>query len=277
MIDAAFSLINLALIVATLLLTFKGFPYAFVSLAGYFLSMTAITSLLGVWINPGKEHKSYLTKIFASLIGIAMLLAGEWIINKGGLVSLSFGDPSVEVGTTLTFSLIAWITGFLGALRGAHKSEGVNEVLPDDDAPTNTKVEYLLKLKVKTARTELITNISSTLLTLTSIIAPIYLAISTANPFKLFLILLFPIAVMSMGLCMRGGGFLVYLPTLAISILLITVSAPWWYWILGICICITYVQTISSIPLLKKEESHLFDKWQIEDAVSRMRTEEQNN
>jgi hypothetical protein len=130
---------------------------------------------------------------------------------------------------------------------------------------------------VKTARTELITNVSSTLFTLTSIISPIYLAISTANPFKLFLLLLFPIAVISMGLGMRAGGFLVYLPTLAISILLITVSAPWWYWILGICICITYVQTNSSIPLLKKEESYLFDKWQIADAVSRMRTEGQIN
>ena len=92
MVDAAFSLINLALLVAALLFSFKGFPYALVSFAGYFLSMTAITTLLGVWINPGKEHQTYLTKILTSAIGVGLLLAGKWIINQGGLVSLSFVD-----------------------------------------------------------------------------------------------------------------------------------------------------------------------------------------
>ena len=266
MLSAAFSLINLALFVAALLLSFQGFPYALVSFAGYFLSMTAITTLLGVWINPGKEHQTYLTKISTSLIGFGLLLAGDWIINKGGLISLSFADAE----NTLTFSFIAWITGFLGALKGIHKSESSDEVLPDDDAPTNTKVEYLLKLKLKTARTELITNVSSTLLTLTSIIAPIYLAVSAGSPVKLLLLLLFPIAVFSMGLGMRGGGFLACLPTLAINTLLITLSAPWWYWILGICLCITYVETTSSIPLLKQKESYLFEKWDIAEAVSKM-------
>ena len=272
MVDAAFSLINLALFVAALLLSFQGFPYAFVSFAGYFLSMTAITTLLGVWINPGKEHQTYLSKISTSLLGFILLLVGDWIINKGGLISLSFADA----GTTLTFSFIAWITGFLGALKGTHKSESSHEVLPDDDAPTNTKVEYLLKLKLKTARKELITNVASTLLTLTSIIGPIYLAVSAGNPVKLLLLLLFPLAVFSMGLAMRGGGLLVYLPTLSIGTLLIALSAPWLYWILGICLCITYTETTSSIPLLKKQESYLFEKWEIADATIRIQTEEQD-
>ena len=140
---------QLALIVITLLLSFRGFPYAFISLTGYFLSMTAINTFLGVWINPGKDHQTYFTKIITSAIGVGLLLAGDWIINQGGLVSLSFGNPSAEEGTTLTFSFIAWITGFLGALKGTHKNESMNEVIPDDDAPTNTKVEYLLKLKLK--------------------------------------------------------------------------------------------------------------------------------
>ena len=273
MLSAAFSLINLALFVAALLLSFKGFPYALVSFAGYFLSMTAITTLLGVWINPGKEHQTYLTKILTSAIGVGLLLAGKWIINQGGLVSLSF----VDVETTLTLSFIAWITGFLGALKGTHKSESINEVLPEDDAPTNAKVEYLLKLKLKTARTELITNVSSTLLTLTSIIAPIYLAFSAGSPVKLLLLLLFPIAVFSMGLAMRGGGALAYLPTLSIGTLLIVLSAPWWYWILGICLCITYVETTSSIPLLKQKESYLFEKWGIAEAVANMQKNEGTN
>ena len=277
MLSAAFSLINLALIVITLLLSFRGFPYAFISLTGYFLSMTAINTFLGVWINPGKEHQTYFTKIITSVIGVGLLLAGDWIINQGDLVSLSFGNPSAEGGTTLTFSFIAWITGFLGALKGTHKSESSDEVLPDDDAPTNTKVEYLLKLKLKTARTELITNVSSTLLTLTSIIAPIYLAVSAGSPVKLLLLLLFPIAVFSMGLAMRMGGFFVYLPTLALSVLLITLSAPWWYWILGICLCITYVQITSSIPLLKRQASYLLEKREIADAIIRMQNEEQEN
>ena len=142
MIDAAFSLINLALLVAVLLLSFKGFPYALVSFAGYFLSMTAITTLLGVWINPGKEHQTYLTKMLTSAIGVGLLLAGKWIINQGGLVSLSF----VGAETTLTLSFIAWITGFLGVLKGTHKSESIKEVLPDDDAPTNTPEEYQFQL-----------------------------------------------------------------------------------------------------------------------------------
>lgn len=277
MVDAAFSLINLALFIAALLLSFKGFPYALISFAGYFLSMTAITTFLGVWINPGKEHQSYLTKILTSAIGVGLLLAGEWIINQGGLTSLTLGNPSVDEGTRLTFSFIAWITGFLAALKGTHKSESADEVLPDESTPFDTKFEYLLRLKLKTSRTELITNLSSTLLMLSSIIAPIYLAISTADPFKLLLLLLFPIACSSMSLGMRGGGFFVYLPTLLISILLITASAPWWYWILSICLCITYFQTTSSIPLLKKKESYLFEKWKIKDAVSRMKTEEQSN
>jgi hypothetical protein len=273
MIDAAFSLINLALLVAVLLLSFKGFPYALVSFAGYFLSMTAITTLLGVWINPGKEHQTYLTKMLTSAIGVGLLLAGKWIINQGGLVSLSF----VGAETTLTLSFIAWITGFLGVLKGTHKSESIKEVLPDDDAPTNTKVEYLLKIKLKTARKELITNVSSTLLTLTSIIAPIYLSVSAGSPVKLLLLLLFPIAVFSMGFAVRGGGALAYLPTLSIGTLLIVLTAPWWYWILGICLCITYVETTSSIPLLKQKESYLFEKWRIAEAVANMQKNEGTN
>ena len=276
MLSAAFSLINLALIAITLLLTFRGFPYAFISLAGYFLSMTAINTFLGVWINPGKEHQTYLAKITTSVIGVGLLLAGDWIVNQGGLVSFTFGNPGGEGGTTLTFSFIAWITGFLGALKGTHKNESMNEMLPDDDAPTNTKVEYLLKLKLKITRTELITNASSTLLTLTSIIAPIYLAVLGGSPVKLLLLLLFPIAVFSMGLAMRIGGLFVYLPTLALSALLITLSAPWWYWVLGICLCITYVQITSSIPLLKRQASYLLEKREIADAIIRMQNEEQD-
>lgn len=270
MIEAAFSLINLVLFTAALFLSFKGFPYALVSFAGYFLSMIAITTLLGVWINPGKEHQTYLTKILTSAIGVGLLLVGEWIINQGGLVSLSF----VDAGTTLTFSFIAWITGFLGALQGSHKSESINEVLPNDDSPTNTKIEFLLKLKVKTARIELFTNISSTLLTLISIIAPIYLSISAGSLVKLLLLLLFPITVFSIGLGIRGGGLFVYLPTLAIGTFLIVLSAPWWYWVLGICLCITYVETISSIPLRKKKEAYLFEKWDIAEVVANMSQEE---
>ena len=277
MLSAAFSLINLALIAITVLLTFRGFPYAFISLAGYFLSMTAINTFLGVWINPGKEHQTYFAKITTSVIGVGLLLAGDWIVNQGGLVSFTFGNPGAEEGTTLTFSFIAWITGFLGALKGTHKNESMNEVIPDDDAPTNTKVEYLLKLKLKTARTEIITNASSTLLTLTSIIAPIYLAVSAGSPVKLLLLLLFPIAVFSMGLGMRGGGLLIYIPTLSIGTLLIALSAPLWYWIQGIGLCITYVETTASIPLLKQKESYLFEKWDIAEAVSKMQKEAQEN
>ena len=87
MLSAAFSLINLALIAITLLLTFRGFPYAFISFAGYFLSMTAINTFLGVWINPGKEHQTYFTKILTSAIGVGLLLAGDWIINAQFLLS----------------------------------------------------------------------------------------------------------------------------------------------------------------------------------------------
>ena len=78
-----------------------------------------------------------------------------------------------------------------------------------------------------------------------------------------------------MGLAMRGGGLLVYLPTLSIGTLLIVVSAPLWYWILGICLCVTYVETTSSIPLLKKKESYLFDKWDIAEAVAHMQKDEE--
>ena len=277
MLSAAFSLINLALIAATLILSFKGFPYALISFIGYFLSMTGVTTLLGVWINPGKEHQVFLTKIFASLIGVLMVVAGAWIINQGGLVSFTFGDSGVEESTTITFSFIAWITGFLGALKGTHKSESINEFLPEENATINAKIEYLLKLKLRTSRKELITNISSTLLTATSIIAPAYLAISSGNPVKLLLLPSFPIAVFSMGLAMRGGGLLVYLPTLSIGTLLIALSAPLWYWILGIGLCITYVETTASIPLLKQKESYLFEKWGIAEAVSKMQKEEQKN
>lgn len=121
MIEAAFSLINLALLTVSILLSFSGFPFGLVSFLGYLLSMTSIGVIIGVWGNPGKEHRQLLTKVFTSLVGIGLLLLGNWIIDKGGLVSITVGDAGTGDAVSLAFSNIAWITGLLAAIKGTHK------------------------------------------------------------------------------------------------------------------------------------------------------------
>lgn len=116
-LDATFSLVNLALIVATVVFSFKGHPLAFISLSGYFLSMTAVGTILGVWINPGKEHENYLTKILTSFVGILLILVGNWIIIQGGLVSITLSGLGIGDKFTLMLADITWFTGLLAALR----------------------------------------------------------------------------------------------------------------------------------------------------------------
>ena len=118
-------------------------------------------------------------------------------------------------------------------------------------------------------------NISSTLLALASIALPLYYAVVLSDPLKLLLLLLFPVSVVSMGFAVRGGGLFVYLPTIAIGVLLTIAAAPWWYFLLGIGLCVVYYQTVFSIPRKKREESELFDKWNIEQAVKEKRADTQ--
>ncbi|QNG28629.1 hypothetical protein [Synechococcus sp. LTW-R] len=275
MIEAAFSLINLALLTVSILLSFSGFPFGLVSFLGYLLSMTSIGVIIGVWGNPGKEHRQLLTKVFTSLVGIGLLLLGNWIIDKGGLVSITVGDAGTGDAVSLAFSNIAWITGLLAAIKGTHKGANAEEHPPGQDSPLDAKVEYLLRLKIRTSRRELIVNISSTLLALASIALPLYYAMVLGDPLKLLLLLLFPISVFSMGFAVRGGGLLVYLPTITIGVLLTIAAAPWWYFLLGISLCVVYYQTVFSIPRGKREESELFDKWNIEQAVKEKRADTQ--
>ena len=275
MIEAAFSLINLALLTVSILLSFSGFPFGLVSFLGYLLSMTSIGVIIGVWGNPGKEHRQLLTKVFTSLVGIGLLLLGNWIIDKGGLVSITIGDAGTGDAVSLAFSNIAWITGLLAAINGTHKGANAEEHPPGQDSPLDAKVEYLLRLKIRTSRRELIVNISSTLLALASIALPLYYAVVLSDPLKLLLLLLFPVSVFSMGFAVRGGGLLVYLPTITIGVLLTIAAAPWWYFLLGISLCVVYYQTVFSIPKGKREESELFDKWNIEQAVKEKRADTQ--
>lgn len=228
-LDATFSLVNLVLVVATLVLSFKGHHFAFVSFAGYFLSMTAVGTILGVWINPGKEHETYLTKILTSLVGILLILVGNWIIKQGGLVSITLSALGTGDKFTFMFADIIWFTGLLAALRGTHKKTEIGDNVPGTDSPLEKKVEYLLRMKIETSRREVVVNLASTILALISIVYPIYSAVSLGNAFQLILLLLFPLCAISMGLAINGGHLWVYLPTVAPGVLLITLAAPWWY------------------------------------------------
>ena len=276
-VNASHILINLFLLIAAILLSFKGFPYALVSYAGYFLVMTAVGTIFGVWINPGKEHKQVLTKITTTVIGIVLVLAGEWVISKGGLLSINIGDPEGGNGVKIVFSYFAWLTGFLAALSGTHKKSEEEDILPSEESTLDSKIEYLLQLRAQTLKTESSTNIFSTFLAVCSIIAPIYLSIQNTNPWQLLLLLLFPLCYMSMGFAINGGGFFTYLPSIVISILLISLSSPWWYWIIGLGLCVAYYLTIVEIPILKRKESDLFDMWGIKAAVERRKREEENS
>ncbi len=274
MLVANLALINWFLLTATIVLSFKGFPYGLVSYSGYFLVMTAIGTILGVWINPGKEHRKVLTKIFTMVISIVLVLVGEWVIRKGGLLSINIGDPAGGNGIKIVFSYFAWLTGFLTALSGTHKQSNKEEEITNDTLTLEKKVRYLLRLEVKTTMLQSGTNIFSTLLGALSVIAPIYLSIQNSNPWQLLLLALFPLCSISMGFAINGGGYFTCLPSIVVGILLASVASPWWYWIIGPGLCVAYYLTIVEIPILKRKESDLFDKWGIKEAVEERKRED---
>jgi hypothetical protein len=118
-----FAFSNIFVLIGCLVLTFKGFPYAIVSLLGYFVAMTAVATTVGVWINPGKEHKDGFTRVLTTIIGVALLYLGDWIITKGGLASLTLTGDSPASNSSLSLSMISWITGVCASILGTHRND----------------------------------------------------------------------------------------------------------------------------------------------------------
>ena len=121
LIGFVFYLINVVVFVGCVVLSFKGFPFALISFIGYLVVMTAIGTVLGVWLNPGEEHESFITKIATSVIALLLLYGGNWIIDKGGLASLSVltGDGKV----TLTLAALGVASGVCSSILGTHKND----------------------------------------------------------------------------------------------------------------------------------------------------------
>ena len=123
LVGLVFAIANIFVLIGCLFLTFKGFPYALVSLLGYLVSMTAVGTVVGVWINPGKEHKEGFTRVATTVIGIVLFSFGNWIITQGGLVSFTLAGDSHDPNSSLSLSMISWITGICAAILGTHRND----------------------------------------------------------------------------------------------------------------------------------------------------------
>ena len=116
--------INVFVFVGCAILSFKGFPFALISFLGYFIMMTAVGTVFGVWFNPGVEHKTGLTKVLVTIIGVVLLYFGDWVITKGGLISFAWLTGDVpDSSFRITLGMISWVTGALCAVMGTHRDD----------------------------------------------------------------------------------------------------------------------------------------------------------
>ena len=120
---AAYMILNIFVVIGCIVISFKGFPFALVSLLGYFIMMTAVGTLLGVWFNPGVEHKSGLTKVLTTLMGVLLIYFGDWVIAKGGVVAFQVTGDTSGASSRISLGMVSWITGILAAVIGTHKDD----------------------------------------------------------------------------------------------------------------------------------------------------------
>ena len=112
-----FPLISIFLLIGCIVLSFKDFPFALVSFVGYGIFLTAVGVIFGVWFNPDKNQDKAMTKFFTTIIGVILLFFGNWVIDKGGLYSVSLGE------LTLPLTTLGWISGICAGIMGTHKDD----------------------------------------------------------------------------------------------------------------------------------------------------------
>ena len=127
LIESARALIGLALFVICLVLSFKGFPLALVSLTGSLLMLIACTqgvaaifhkeeSSMTLGANYSSDSSS--SRFIRVCIAFAIAAFGSVVINWGGLASINIGQ------LTLDFKVIAVAIGVLGGLVNIDKIKG---------------------------------------------------------------------------------------------------------------------------------------------------------
>jgi len=127
LIESARALIGLALFVICLVLSFKGFPLALVSLTGSLLMLIACTqgvaaifhkeeSPMTLGANYSSDSSS--SRFIRVCIAFAIAAFGSVVINWGGLASINIGQ------LTLDFKVIAVAIGVLGGLVNIDKRKG---------------------------------------------------------------------------------------------------------------------------------------------------------
>ena len=112
-----FQLISIFLLIGCIVLSFKDFPFALVSFVGYGIVLTAIGVVFGVWFNPDNSQSKGTNKFFTTIIGVLLLFFGNWVIDKGGLYSVSLGE------LTLPLTTLGWISGICAGLMGTHRDD----------------------------------------------------------------------------------------------------------------------------------------------------------
>ena len=112
-----FQLISIFLLIGCVVLSFKDFPFALVSFVGYGIVLTAVGVVFGVWFNPDKSQGKARDKFITSIIGVLLLFFGNWVIDKGGLYSISLGE------LTLPLTTLGWISGICSGIMGTHRDD----------------------------------------------------------------------------------------------------------------------------------------------------------
>jgi hypothetical protein len=120
------NMLCLIVLVACIVLSFKGFPFGIISFIGFLTGLTGWTAAISAICHPMGSRG--LRRLFTIFLGFAIASAGRAIVNWGGLASIGTG------GFTLSVANLGAYIGVFGGLLNLDKSMHItNDMSPRRD------------------------------------------------------------------------------------------------------------------------------------------------